>query len=41
MKKIAALIVALFSLSSLSAQHKFDTMYMINNEVKVGSHKSN
>jgi len=40
MKKIASFIIALFSLSSLSAQHKFDTVYMVNNEVKVGSIKS-
>jgi TolB-like protein len=40
MKRIAVLIIALFSLSSLSAQHKFDTVYMVNNEVKVGSIKA-
>jgi hypothetical protein len=40
MKKITTLIIALFSLASLSAQQKFDTVYMMNNEVKVGSIKS-
>jgi hypothetical protein len=40
MKKITTLIIALFSLASLYAQEKFDTVYMMNNEVKVGSIKS-
>jgi len=40
MKKIAILIIALFSMASLSAQQKFDSVYMINNEMKVGSIKS-
>ena len=40
MKKIAALIIALFSLATLSAQQKLDTVYMMNNEVKIGSIKA-
>jgi TolB-like protein len=40
MKKVTNLIIALFSLVSLSAQQKFDTVYMMNNEVKTGSIKS-
>ncbi|HEY1869952.1 MAG TPA: hypothetical protein VGG71_02785, partial [Chitinophagaceae bacterium] len=40
MKKVTTLIIALFSVASLSAQQKFDTVYMMNNEMKVGSIKS-
>ena len=40
MKKVTHLIIALFSLTTLSAQQKFDTVYMMNNEVKTGSIKS-
>ncbi|HEX5152502.1 MAG TPA: hypothetical protein VFW07_13725 [Parafilimonas sp.] len=40
MKKISVLIITLFFLSSLYAQQKFDTVYMINNEMKVGSIKA-